>query len=435
MRRKILSAVALAAFAFSATAAKAEPVEIQWWHAMGGRLGEVVNELTEKFNASQSDYKLVSTYKGGYEDTMTAGIAAFRADQQPHIIQIFDAGAATIINAPGAVYPVQDLLTEHGVGFDIENYISGVRYFYADSDGKMIGMPFNSSTPLLYYNKEALDKAGVEAPTTWEELEAAAPKLKEAGYTALAQSHSPWIWSENFHSRHNLRMATANNGFDSTDVEILYDNEHMRMHWSKVKQWLDAGYYGYYGRDWGDNQDAFVQEKVAMWLGSSGSFGGLSKSAEFAFGAAQLPYWKSITDQPYGTFIGGAALFSMSGHEDAEYEGVAAFFEFLTNPENQYYWHRETGYVPITNAAYELAKSDGYYESTPDAEIGILQLKQRAGEWTKGYRLGYYVQIREVMYKYYDQMLSGDVSIEEGFDKIEAESNQLLDRFHDTYSG
>lgn len=435
MRRKILSAVALAAFAFSATAAKAEPVEIQWWHAMGGRLGEVVNELTEKFNASQSDYKLVSTYKGGYEDTMTAGIAAFRADQQPHIIQIFDAGAATIINAPGAVYPVQDLLTEHGVGFDIENYISGVRYFYADSDGKMIGMPFNSSTPLLYYNKEALDKAGVEAPTTWEELEAAAPKLKEAGYTALAQSHSPWIWSENFHSRHNLRMATANNGFDSTDVEILYDNEHMRMHWSKVKQWLDAGYSGYYGRDWGDNQDAFVQEKVAMWLGSSGSFGGLSKSAEFAFGAAQLPYWKSITDQPYGTFIGGAALFSMSGHEDAEYEGVAAFFEFLTNPENQYYWHRETGYVPITNAAYELAKSDGYYESTPDAEIGILQLKQRAGEWTKGYRLGYYVQIREVMYKYYDQMLSGDVSIEEGFDKIEAESNQLLDRFHDTYSG
>lgn len=435
MRRKILSAVALAAFAFSATAAKAEPVEIQWWHAMGGRLGEVVNELTEKFNASQSDYKLVSTYKGGYEDTMTAGIAAFRADQQPHIIQIFDAGAATIINAPGAVYPVQDLLTEHGVGFDIENYISGVRYFYADSDGKMIGMPFNSSTPLLYYNKEALDKAGVEAPTTWEELEAAAPKLKEAGYTALSQSHSPWIWSENFHSRHNLRMATANNGFDSTDVEILYDNEHMRMHWSKVKQWLDAGYSGYYGRDWGDNQDAFVQEKVAMWLGSSGSFGGLSKSAEFAFGAAQLPYWKSITDQPYGTFIGGAALFSMSGHEDAEYEGVAAFFEFLTNPENQYYWHRETGYVPITNAAYELAKSDGYYESTPDAEIGILQLKQRAGEWTKGYRLGYYVQIREVMYKYYDQMLSGDVSIEEGFDKIEAESNQLLDRFHDTYSG
>lgn len=435
MRGKLLSAALAAATLFSAGSAAAEPVEIQWWHAMSGRLGEVVNELTEKFNASQSDYKLVATYKGGYEDTMTAGIAAFRAGQQPHVIQIFDAGAATIINAPGAVYPVEDLLTEHGVGFDIEDYITGVRYFYADSDGKMIGMPFNSSTPLLYYNKDALAKAGVEPPATWEEFEAIAPKLKEAGYTALSQSHSPWIWSENFHSRHNIQLATENNGFDSTDVEILYDNEGMRAHWSAVKEWLDAGYYGYYGRAWGDNQDAFVQQETAMWLGSSGSFGGLSKSAQFEFGATYLPYWKAIVDEPYGTFIGGAALFAMSGHEDAEYEGVAAFFDFLTNPENQYYWHRETGYVPITNAAYELAKEDGYYESTPDAEIGILQLMQQPGEWTKGYRLGYYVQIREVMYKYYDQMLSGDVSIEEGFDRIEEEANQLLDRFHDTYSG
>ncbi|MCR9221047.1 MAG: extracellular solute-binding protein [Alphaproteobacteria bacterium] len=435
MRRKILSAALGAALALSAGPAAAEPVEIQFWHAMGGRLGEVVNELTDKFNASQSEYQLVSTYKGGYEDTMTAGIAAFRGGEQPHIIQIFDAGAATIINAPGAVYPVEDLLRDQGVAFDIEDYISGVRYFYADSDGRMIGMPFNSSTPLLYYNKDALAEAGVEPPATWEEFQEIAPKLKEAGYVALSQSHSPWIFSENFHSRHNLQLATQNNGFDSTDVEIRYNNEAMIAHWSAVKDWLDAGYYGHYGRDWGANQDAFVQEKTAMWLGSSGSFGGLQKSAQFEFGATYLPHWKAVADEPYGTFIGGAALFAMSGHEDEEYKGAAAFFEFLTDPEVQYFWHRETGYVPITEAAYETAKADGYYESTPDAEVGILQLKQPAGEWTRGYRLGFYVQIREVMYKYYDQMLSGEITVEEGFEKIEAEANQLLDRFHDTYAG
>jgi sn-glycerol 3-phosphate transport system substrate-binding protein len=434
MRRSTLFAAAMAAGMGFTGIAQAEPTEITMWHAMGGRLGEVVDEMTAEFNASQSDVKLTSIYKGGYEDTMTAGIAAFRAGEQPHIIQVFDAGAATIINAPGAVYPVADLLKDHGVGFDIENYITGVRYFYADSDGKMIGMPFNSSTPLLYVNKEALAKAGVEAPQTWEDFEAIAPKLVEAGYVPLSQSHSPWIFSENFHSRHNIQMATANNGFDSTDVDILYNNEHMKGHWTKVKEWLDKGWYGYYGRGWGENQDAFVQGKTAMWLGSSGSFGGLRKSADFDFGTTYLPYWKSIIEEPKGTFIGGAALFAFSGHEDPEYKAVAKFFDYMTKPETQFFWHKETGYVPITTGAYELAKKAGYYNEAPDAEVGILQLSQPTGEWTKGYRLGYYVQIREVMYKNYERLLNGEASVDEAFQAIEAESNELLDRFHDTYN-
>ena len=421
-------ATALPSSAFAQT-------EIQFWHAMGGRLGEVVEEITAKYNESQSDYTLVSTYKGGYEDTMTAGIAAFRAKEQPNIIQIFDAGAATIINAKGATVPMADLMAEHAGGFDSADYIEGVRYFYADSDGKMIGMPFNSSTPLLYYNKDAFAEAGIEnPPATWEEFEAIAPVLKEAGYTALAQSHSPWIFSENFHSRHNLQLATGNNGYDSTDVEILYNNDHMKMHWGKVKEWLDAGYYGFYGRAWGDNQDAFVQKEVAMWLGSSGSFGGLSNSAEFEFGAAYLPYWKSIIEEPKGTFIGGAALFAMSGKPDEENKGVADFMSFLTSPEMQYFWHKETGYVPITNAAYDLAKGDGYYETTPDAEVGILQLTQPGGEWTKGYRLGYYVQIRDVMYKHFDDIFSGEASVDDAFAEMETEANALLTRFKDTYN-
>ncbi|WP_298359346.1 extracellular solute-binding protein [uncultured Litoreibacter sp.] len=400
--------------------------DIQFWHAMGGRLGEVVEEIAAKYNASQDTYNLVPTYKGGYEDTMTAGIAAFRAKQQPNIIQIFDAGAATIINAKGATVPIAELMAD----FNAEDYIEGVRNFYADSDGNMIGMPFNSSTPLLYYNKDILAKAGIDTPpATWEEFEAMAPKIKEAGYQALAQSHSPWIFSENFHSRHNLQLATGNNGYDTTDVKILYNNDEMKMHWGKVKEWLDNDWYGFYGRGWGDNQDAFVQQKTAMWLGSSGSFGGLAKSAEFEFGAAELPYWKSITDEPYGTFIGGAALFAMAGKPDEENAGVADFMAFLTSPEMQYFWHKETGYVPITNAAYELAKSDGYYESTPDAEVGITQLTQRAGEWTKGYRLGFYVQIREAMYKQYDNIFSGASTVDAAFDAMEEESNALLERF------
>ncbi|MEO9650036.1 MAG: extracellular solute-binding protein [Roseobacter sp.] len=429
MRNMTLLAAGFATFATGAWA----QTEIQFWHAMGGRLGEVVEEIAVKYNESQGDYVLVPTYKGGYEDTMTAGIAAFRAKQQPSLIQIFDAGAATIINARGATIPVADLLSQHSEGFNSSDYIEGVRNFYADSDGKMIGMPFNSSTPLLYYNKDILAEAGVDAPpSTWEEFEAIAPKIKAAGYQALAQSHSPWIFSENFHSRHNLQLATGNNGFDSTEVKILYNNDAMKNHWGKVKEWLDAGYYGFYGRGWGDNQDAFVQKKVAMWLGSSGSFGGLKASADFEFGTTYLPYWKSVIDEPKATFIGGAALFAMSGKSEEENKATADFLNYLASSEIQYFWHKETGYVPITNAAYDMAKADGYYESTPDAEVGVLQLNQPAGEWTKGYRLGFYVQIREVMYKHYEDIFSGDASVDEAFAKIEEESNALLERFDAT---
>ena len=427
---KTILAAGIAAFALPASA----KTELQWWHAMGGNLGETVNTIAENYNASQDNYVIIPTYKGGYEDTMTAGIAAFRAKQQPHILQVFDAGAATIINAPGATIPVADLMQEYGQGFNIEDYIEGVRYFYADSDGKMIGMPFNASTPLLYYNKEAFAKAGVaNPPATWEEFEAIAPKLKDAGYTALAQSHSPWILSENFHSRHNLQLATGNNGYDSTDVEILYNNDSMKMHWGKMKEWLDDGHYGFYGRAWGDNQDAFVQKKVAMWMGSSGSFGGLKKSTDFEFGTTFLPYWKSVIDEPKGTFIGGAALFAMSGKSDADNKGTADFFSYMTNPENQVFWHKATGYVPITTAAYDMAKQEGYYNKSPDAEVGILQLSQPGGEWTKGYRLGYYVQIREVMYSKFDNIFSGKSSVDEAFAEMTAESNKLLARFAATY--
>lgn len=433
MKKTIIRTILAAGIAAIAIPASAK-TELQWWHAMGGRLGEVVDEIATNYNASQSEYEIIPTYKGGYEDTMTAGIAAFRAKQQPHIIQIFDAGAATIINAPGATIPVADLMQEYGKGFDIEDYIEGVRYFYADSAGKMIGMPFNASTPLLYFNKEAFAKAGItNPPATWEEFEEMAPKLKAAGYTALAQSHSPWILSENFHSRHNLQLATGNNGYDSTDVEILYNNDSMKMHWGKMKEWLDNGHYGFYGRAWGDNQDAFVQKKVAMWMGSSGSFGGLKKSTDFEFGTTFLPYWKSVIDEPKGTFIGGAALFAMSGKPDEEYKGVADFFSYMTNPENQVFWHKETGYVPITTAAYDVAKAEGYYNESPDAEVGILQLSQPGGEWTKGYRLGYYVQIRDVMYSKFDDIFSGKSSVDDAFAEMEAESNKLLARFAATY--
>lgn len=407
--------------------------DISWWHAMGGQLGETVNKISSDFNASQKSCKITPVYKGSYEELLTAGIAAFRAKQSPNVIQVLEAGSATIINAKGAVMPVEDIFKEAGVAFDKNDYLAAVRGFYADSDGKMIGMPFNSSTPILYYNKAALDKAGVKPPKTWEEFEQIAPKLKEAGYIGLSQSHSPWIFTENFHSRHNLQMADKNNGYDGPSTKALFNNDDIKMHFSKAKAWKDKGYYGYYGEGWGDNLAPFEKGQVAMWIGSSGSFGGLKKKADFEFSATYLPYWDSVTKgKEYNTFIGGAALFAFAGHPKDQNACTADFFKFLSSPDTQAFWHKTTGYVPITTAAYEKVKAEGYYNDEPAAEVGIKQLQKEGGQWTNGYRLGFYVQMREVMRREYAKFFNGDITVDQAFKTIEDESNKLLSRFAKT---
>jgi sn-glycerol 3-phosphate transport system substrate-binding protein len=322
IRKFTLAAVAVA---FSTTTSYAA-TNITWWHGMGGRNQEVINEVSQKFNDAQKECALSPVSKGSYEEALAAGIAAFRSGEQPNILQVFDAGAATIINAKGAVIPAEDLINGAGYKFDREDFIEGIRYFYADAEGKFVGMPFNSSAPIMYINTDALKKAGVEAPKTWEEFEAIAPKLKEAGFTPLVQAQLTWQFTENFFSRNNIQFATNNNGYDSiVDTKIKMTDPNLVMMFEKLKGWADQGYFAYYGAGWNDNQKPFEENKVALWIGSSGSFGGLQKTATMPFSASFLPYWGSIKGAGTSSFIGGAALFAMSGKSDAENKCVADF--------------------------------------------------------------------------------------------------------------
>ena len=428
-RKLSIAAMTLTVSATSSMAA----TNISWWHGMGGANADVINEVSKRFNEAQQSCALTPVSKGSYEEALASGIAAFRSGEQPNILQVFDAGAATIINAKGATVPAEDLINNAGYKFDREAFIEGVRYFYAAPDGKFVGMPFNSSAPIMYINTEALKKAGVEAPKTWEEFEAIAPKLKEAGYIPLTASQLTWQFTENFFSRQNIQFATNNNGYDSVqDTKLNVTDPNLIMMFDKLKNWADNGYFGFYGAGWADNQKPFDEGKVALWIGSSGSFGGLQKTAKMEFSADFLPYWKAVDGTGTNTFIGGAALFAMAGKPDAENKCVADFFQFLTSPEVQKYYHQATGYVAITKAAYELAKSEGYYEKTPVAEVGIKQLMLPSGEWSKGYRLGFYPQIRTIMEREYNRIFSGETTVKQAFETIEKEGNDLLTRFAKT---
>src|SRR5690349_5311490 len=205
MALRHFGAAAAVAIAVGMTASPALAVtEIQWWHAMTGANNDVIVKLANDFNASQSDYKVIPTYKGGYADTMNAGIAAFRAGNAPHIMQVFEVGTATMMSATGAIKPVYQLMKDAGEPFDPKAYLPTITGYYSTSKGDMLSFPFNSSSMVMWINKDELKKASIEIPKTWPEVFEAAKKLKAAGHSTCGFSNAwaTWAHIEQFSAWH-----------------------------------------------------------------------------------------------------------------------------------------------------------------------------------------------------------------------------------------
>lgn len=427
MLRKTVGALTLSVMAAQVQAA----TEIQWWHAMGGELGEKVNEIADKFNASQDDYQVVPVFKGNYTETMTAAISAFRAKEQPHIVQVFEVGTATMMAAEGAVYPVYQLMEDTGQAFEPSDYLASVTGYYTSNDGKMLSMPFNSSTPVLYYNKDALAKAGVEPPKTWEEMGEAGRKLLDAGYDCgFTTGWQSWVQLENFSARHNVPFATENNGFAGLDTELAFNSPLHVKHVQQLADWQKEGIFSYGGRR-SDSAPKFYSGECAMYMNSSASYAGVKNNANgFEFGVAQLPTWGEAIKQPQNSIIGGATLWTLQGHDKDDYKGVARFYSFLSSPEIQADWHQFTGYLPITHEAAELTREQGFYAQNPGTDVAITQMTSVTPTAnSKGLRLGNFVQIRDIINEELENVWSGKDSAEAALNRAVERGNKLLRKF------
>jgi len=428
MLRKVSGFIALSsALSFPVQAA----TEIEWWHAMGGRLGEKVNEIATNFNASQGDYVVKPVFKGNYTETMTSAIAAFRAKKQPHIVQVFEVGTATMMSAKGAVYPTYQLMADTQQSFSPEAYLASVTGYYTDAKGQMLSMPFNSSTPVLYYNKDALAKAGVQPPKTWEEMATVGQKLKDAGYKCgFTTGWQSWVQLENFSARHNVPFASKANGFEGIDTELAFNSPLHVKHISQLAQWQKDGIFGYGGRR-SDSAPKFYSGECAMYMNSSASYAGVKSSVkDFEFGVAQLPYWKDAISEPQNTIIGGATLWTLKGHDKADYKGVAQFFSFLSKAETQADWHQFTGYLPITHAAAKLTREQGFYDKNPGTDTAITQMTSKTPTAnSKGLRLGNFVQIRDIINEELESVWAGKKTAQEALDKAVERGNKLLRKF------
>ena len=424
-------AVAMALFT-SPTYAK---TEIEWWHAMGGALGQKVNQIADDFNASQSDYVIKPVYKGTYAETMTSAVASFRAKNQPAIVQVFEVGTASMMGAKKAVFPVYQLMEKTKESFDPNSYLSTVTGYYTTSDGKMMSLPFNSSTPVLYYNKALFKKAGIEQPpATWKEMEAISKKLLDSGvkcgFTTTWQS---WTQIENFGARNNLPIATKNNGFDGTDATFLFNTPPFVNHIQQMADWSKSGIFKYGGRQ-SDSMPLFYTQECAMVMESSAGFAGIKENMKGVdIGVSQLPYDDTLVQKPANTIIGGASLWVMSGRPDAEYNGVAKFFTYLSSPEVQADWHQATGYLPVTKAAYALTQQQGFYQQNPGTETAILQMTaSESTENSKGLRFGNFLQTREIVDEELEKVWSGKQNAQTALDNAVTRGNEQLRRFERT---
>ena len=427
----------------SSTALASAATEVTWWHAMGGELGKKLEEIVAGYNASQGDFKVTPVYKGSYAETMTAAIAAFRAGEQPDIVQVFEVGTGTMMAAQGAVYPVYQLMADAGEDFDPAAYLQAVAGYYTDTDGNLLSMPFNSSTPILYYNKDVFEKAGLDpetAPKTWGDVEAFSKKIMESGAAkcGFTTGWVSWVQLENFSAWHNLQIGTLQNGFGGLETEMTVNGPVQVKHWANLKNWQDSGIFEYGGPVGGnDAPPKFYAQQCAMYMNSSASRAGVIANAkDFEVGFGMLPYYDDVEGAPQNSIIGGATLWVLQGATDEEYKGVADFFTYLSSAEVQADWHQFTGYLPITTAAYDLSKEQGYYDANPGADVAIKQITLNAPtENSKGLRFGNYVQIRDIIDQEFEQLLSGNKTAQEALDGVVGRGNELIREFQAANSG
>jgi sn-glycerol 3-phosphate transport system substrate-binding protein len=426
---KTLAAAAVAAAI--ALPAQAQ-TEIQWWHSMGGALGEWVNDLAKDFNASQKDYKIVPTFKGSYDESMTAAIAAFRAGNAPHVLQVFEVGTATMMASKGAIVPVGKVMTDAGLKFDPAAYVPAVAGYYTAPNGQMLSFPFNSSTPVFHYNKDAFKAAGLDPekpPTTWPEVALAAAKLKTSGHKCpFTTSWISWTQLESFSAWHNVLFASKNNGFGGLDARLTFNTPLHVRHIENLANMAKSGLFVYKGR--GNAADAtFVSGECAMATGSSALYGNVTRNGKFAYGIGTLPYYPDVAGAPQNTVIGGASLWVMSGKKAEEYKGVAAFFNHLSKTDIAAASHQRTGYLPVTKASFEATDKSGFYKKNPGTDVSVTQMIRKTTDKSRGVRLGNFVQIRTIIDEEMEQVWRGAKQPKEALDAAVKRGNEQLERF------
>jgi sn-glycerol 3-phosphate transport system substrate-binding protein len=433
--KAIMKISILAAAVALGWAGAAQAAEFEFWYGNTGVVETAILAQCDAYNASQSEHTVTCVGQGSYEISMQKAIAAYRSGNAPVLIQFFDAGTLDLMLSD-AVVPVQEILPD----VDWGNYIAGARAYYETSDGRLFSQPYNSSTLLFYTNKTQLEQAGItETPQTWEEIIAAARTLKEAGHACpFATDGNTWRVLEQFSARHGLPVASKHNGYDGLDAEYVFNTTFAAEHLANLVQWRKDGLLKINAdTQAGDFTSAFNAGECAMVENSSGSYAASAAAFEgkFELTVGMAPMYEAY--QRHNTLVGGASIYVMKGHDEPEVEAAKTFLDFLRQPEQQMFFTAATGYVPVTNDVLGAIEASGEADAPKyaTAAIGIESMNQPRTDDSRGIRLGFYVQFREVFMEETQKAFNGEQTMQVALDSAKTRGDELLRRFEQTYQG
>jgi sn-glycerol 3-phosphate transport system substrate-binding protein len=441
LKRSILSltlscVIVAASFSQLGRVAEAQDrTEIQFWHAMKGQLGEALGELVNKFNQSQGEFEVKAVYKGTYQEVLHAALSAYRQKKDPpHIVQLSDVSTQRMLLSD-AIVPVYRLMRQQKMEVNMADFIGTVSDYYS-RDGKLYSMPFNASTPILYYNKAIFRKAGLgdKPPVTWQEVEAASRKIistgaAKCGFTAQGLS---WTMIENTFPWHDQPLATNQNGYTGLDTKLLINSDFGLMHVGALVRWQKENIFSPASRE--KTMDQFINNDCAMLVQTSAGIEEFKKSLTFDWGTGQLPHW----GQPYpkaNTSLGGASLWVLRGHESVYDRGVAQFLKFLMEPAQRRWALNATGWLPITKAGLKGLEEESFYKENPEKWTGVSQLMNaKPTPNSRGLRLGNFIDVREAIEVELENIFTGKKTVKQGLDAAVVRGNAILKQFRVNHS-
>jgi sn-glycerol 3-phosphate transport system substrate-binding protein len=428
LRKTIIILTLVTLFAFSAAMVSAQTIELEFWHAMSGGRTAAVERIVDGFNEEHPDINVTAQFTGSYAETLTQGISAVRSGNPPHIIQVYEVGTQTMLDSE-AIVPVYEIAEGE---IDFGSVIQPILNYYS-VDGNLYSMPFNSSTAMLYYNKDAFEEAGIMgAPDTWANVEDMGLEIIESGAAnhGLSFGWPAWIL-EQMHAYHNIPYANNVNGREGRADEVYLDKRFAKMVLESWTDMVEKDVIAYGGREYSANQD-FLAGEVAMLIQSTSSLSSIMESADFEVGTTFLPRFEG-----YGignSVIGGASLWVMQGHSDEEYAAVVEFFKYLSRTDVTIQWHKDTGYFPSTNAAVKTLMDNRWFSDNPNYLTAFLQvLSGVQSPAANGVLLGNFVEIRDIVDTAVEEAFTGVSPAAEALNKADDQADSVLQDYTELF--
>jgi sn-glycerol 3-phosphate transport system substrate-binding protein len=408
-----------------------EPVKVVWWHSMSGELGKAADKLVSDFNASHPDIKVEGVFQGTYDESLNKLKASMDSKSGPSLIQVYEIGSKFMIDS-GAVTPVQQFIDEEK--YDVSSLEPNISSYYT-FDGKQYSMPFNTSNPILYYNKDLFKNAGIEnPPTTYQEVADDAKKLTEGSVTGASFAIYGWFM-EQLLANQGKDLVNNGNGRESSATESLVNQEAAANTLTWWKGMVDNKSVLNLGRKTDDTKKAFLAGQIAMTLDSTASLRGIVDGAagKFEVGTAFLP--KPDTSSEGGVVVGGASLWVLNNKPSEEQKAAWEFIKYLAEPAVQAEWHISTGYFPITTKAYDEQIVKDNLAKYPQFQTAVDQLHaSKPSTASQGAVMGVFPDARQTVEGAIEEVFSGKKDVKAALDDAAKQITEKIDIYNKTVS-